>query len=259
VDYPWLTARLRVVTRTAVNGGIRIDQSVFPQHRGLQHPPPPPPPLFFFFFFFFFFFSPPHPPPPPPPPPLLIGGLFITALMVAYIRGAGLLPSAWRGQHISRSRTHSSMPSRERVMEAKRALRGGAEQHVQAMLSSIAEGRLMIATALCDIYGLAPSQVVPGRTIPELLEMGIISARFRRRARPYLRRLRAAVAQGRSFQEQAETAGTGHHRPREPPDARRRWVATHRILTSAGAPKPRSPTWLAPRCVERSAEKGEGR
>jgi diguanylate cyclase (GGDEF)-like protein/PAS domain S-box-containing protein len=165
---------------------------------------------------------------------VLIGGLFITALLVAYIRGAGLHAERLERANKSLDRALIKLDaSNERVMEQNERFEQALNNMSQALLMFDAEGRLMMSNRrYCDIYGLAPSQVVPGCTIPELLELRRYQCTFSGDVEDYLRRLRAAVAEGRTFQAHAELpdgriiAIVNHPMPGGG------WVATHEDITA---------------------------
>jgi len=78
-----------------------------------------------------------------------------------------------------------------------------------------AEGRLMMSQtgANCDIYGLAPSQFVPGARSPSCLRCGDISARFPSGdVEDYLRACGRPSPRAGRFQAQAYCRTGGAHR-----------------------------------------------
>jgi diguanylate cyclase (GGDEF)-like protein/PAS domain S-box-containing protein len=163
----------------------------------------------------------------------LLGGLLITALLVAYIRASGRHAERLESANKSLDRTLLELDaSNDRVMEQNRRVETALTNMSQALLLFDASGRLMMTNRrYCDIYGLSPGVVTPGSTIRELLEHRRDRGTFSGDTESYLESLHATLAQGKSFEACAELPDGRAIAILNHPMPGGGWVATHKDIT----------------------------
>jgi diguanylate cyclase (GGDEF)-like protein/PAS domain S-box-containing protein len=164
---------------------------------------------------------------------MLLGGLFVTALLVAYVRASGRHAERLEGANSWLDRTLVALDaSSERLVAQNVRFETALSNMSQALLMFDSSGRLMMSNRrYCDIYGLAPQQVTPGCTIRDLLEHRRYQGSFSGDPQGYLVRLQSTLAQGKTFEARAELPDGRIIAILNHPMAGGGWVATHEDIT----------------------------
>jgi diguanylate cyclase (GGDEF)-like protein/PAS domain S-box-containing protein len=163
----------------------------------------------------------------------LLGGLFITALLVAYIWASGRHAERVESANNRLDRTLVALDaSNERLAAQNVRVETALNNMSQALLMFDSSGRLLMSNRrYCDIYGLTSHQVTPGCTIRDLLEHRRYQGTFSGDPESYLENLRSMLAQGKTFEARADLPNGRTIAVLNHPMAGGGWVATHEDIT----------------------------
>jgi diguanylate cyclase (GGDEF)-like protein len=157
---------------------------------------------------------------------VLLGGLAMTALLVAYIWSSRRYAE---GLEVANNRLDRTLGE----LDAQNVRFDTALSNMsQGLLLFDSSGRLMMSNQrYCEMYGLGSDLVKPGCTVGDLLEFRRQQGTFSGDSRTYLENLQSALAQGKTFEARAELPDGRTISILNHPMASGGWVATHEDIT----------------------------
>jgi diguanylate cyclase (GGDEF)-like protein len=164
---------------------------------------------------------------------VLIGGLLITAAVVAYFWAAGRHARRLQAANAQLDESLVALNQANEQLRAQNIRFDAALSNMsQAVLLFDASGRLVMSNRRYgEMYGLPPEFIKPGCTVRDLVEQRRSAGTFYDDVDDYLETLHSTIAQGRSFEQVFELPDGRTIAMVNQPMAGGGWVATHEDIT----------------------------